>query len=85
MDKQRGGAFRVSGYIALALLALAVLEAAEIRHLLKHRNIEIYMKQVQEAIQFYSTDPADDYGVVHTFPPKRQVCTYNDTICYNRI
>jgi hypothetical protein len=43
MDSQRGGSFTVSGYIALALLALVVLEAAEIRHLFKHRVIEIHM------------------------------------------
>ena len=43
MDSQRGGSFTVSGYIALALLAICIFEAQYIRHLLKHRNIEIHM------------------------------------------
>ena len=73
MKTQRGGAFRVSGYIALALLALAVLEAVQIQYLLRHRKIEISLP--------VTTIRRNDYGVVHIFPPTRTVCTFADTIC----
>ena len=43
MFKQRGAAFTVSGYLALALLALSVGEAFVIRHLYAHRTIAITM------------------------------------------
>jgi len=74
MKTQRGGAFRVSGYIALALLALAVLEAVQIRYLFAHRKIKISLPATL-------VRPNTDYGVVHIFPPTRTVCTFADTIC----
>ena len=83
MNKQRGGAFRVSGYIALALLALAVLEAAEIRHLFKHRNIEINTSHMHLPATRVSKD--DDYGVIHAFPEGREVCGAFNTICWQRL
>jgi hypothetical protein len=83
MNNQRGGAFRVSGFIALALLALAVVEAMEIRHLFKHRNIEIHTSSVQ--LPPTEIFPADDYGVIHPFPEGREVCSGFNTICWTRI
>jgi hypothetical protein len=70
MKIQCGGAFRVSGYIALALLALAAIEAAMVRHLYSHRNIEITMPTSYE----YSA-----------FPNGREVCDGFNTICWIRI
>lgn len=83
MNTQRGGAFRVSGYIALALLALAVLEAAEIRHLFQHRNIEINTSPMHLPATRVSKD--DDYGVIHAFPEGREVCDAFNTICWQRL
>lgn len=41
MDKQRGGAFRVNGYLAIALvaLALAVIEMIALRHYIYENHI----------------------------------------------
>jgi hypothetical protein len=86
MDRQHGGAFRVSGYIALALLALAVLEAAEIRHLFKHRNIEIALPATQiHAPSSKTANQDDDYGVIHAFPEGLEVCSGFNTICWQRL
>jgi hypothetical protein len=49
MEKQRGGSFTVSGYIALALLALATVEAVYVTHLLRHRVIQIVMPHTPPA------------------------------------
>jgi hypothetical protein len=82
MNTQRGGAFRVSGYIALALLALAILKAAETRHLFRHRNFEIHTSSVH--LPPTEIRLSDEYSI-HAFPEGREVCDGIDTICWIRI
>ena len=93
MDKQRGGAFTVSGYIALALVALAILEAGMIRHLYSHRVMSITpncpaadMDLPPLVIKGHPPDVwQDDAYKTHAFPEKSNVCTRFDTICWIRI
>lgn len=77
MNRQRGGAFRVSGWIALLLLALAVGEAASIRHLYRHRRIEITLPVPHAASGTYSKDA--DSGI---FPDGADVCDNFFAICW---
>lgn len=79
MNKQRGGGFTVSGYVALALLALCVSEAAFIRHLYAHRVVHIDMMSPVSTVE---APVSDDSYVTHTFPPRRVVCSGFNTICY---
>lgn len=86
MNKQRGGKLRVSGWLSLLLLALAIGEAGYIRYLLKHRQIVIEMNIPAANLELPSTviKPPDEY-VMHAFPEKRQVCDSFNTICWIRI
>jgi len=82
MDKQRGGGFTVSGYLALILLALAATEAALIGHLYRHRAIEIHMP-VGTTVHGGSSD--DKYRI-HAWPTNdRSCCDAFNTICYSNI
>jgi hypothetical protein len=88
MDKQRGGAFTVSGYIALALVALAIVEAALIRHLYTHRVIQmhVHVADVELPGMQIHGDPNRDYYVTHAFPNKNvSCCDAFNTICYTKI
>lgn len=84
MDKQRGGSFTVSGWLALTLLATLAAVSMYTIHLLHHRTIEIKLGQV---LQLGPTviRPKDDNYVTHTFPDGVAVCTFANTICYTRI
>ena len=61
MSNQRGGSFTVSGYIALALLALAGVEASYVVHLLRHRAIEITFPVPHTGV--HATNPRAPCGV----------------------
>lgn len=72
---QRGGAFKVNGYVALALLAAAMTG-----------SFYGYYQHMHRVIEMHFTLPAkNDYGVTHTFPPERNVCDSFNTICWTRI
>ncbi len=79
----------ISNWIAVALLVLCTGEACLIRHLYAHRVIHIDLTSpaaLQLSPMEIHADPyAEDYGVVHAFPEKREVCTSFDTICWVRI
>ena len=82
MDKQRGGGFTVSGYLALILLALAATEAALIGHLYRNRTIEVHLP-VGTTVHGGSSD--DKYRI-HAWPTDdRSCCDVADTICYTNI
>jgi hypothetical protein len=85
MDKQRGGSMKVNGYLALVLLALAVAEVAMISHLYRHRTIQVTMPNPYTKTDGKAGDSRTDWGVVHSFPAGRPVCSFADTICYTRI
>jgi hypothetical protein len=92
MNRQRGGSMKVSGYLALALLALAVGEVATIRYLFQHRSIQINFpaavspqKRIQTSAAPVEDDTDSDYYVTHIFPPNRTVCSFDNTICYTKI
>lgn len=88
MNQQRGGSFTVSGYLALTLLALCAAEAATISYLFRHRAIQINMNENQRT-QLTLPDtvvtPDSDMYVTHTFPERRGVCTFTNTICHIKI
>lgn len=92
MNQQRGGSFTVSGYLALTLLALCAAEAATISYLFRHRAIQINMSDIPFPGQIHSVDlpdtvvtPDSDMYVTHTFPERRGVCTFTNTICHIKI
>jgi hypothetical protein len=72
MDKQRGGAFTVNGWLALTLLALLAVTGLYAAHLLRHRQIVI------------NFDHTSKYGV-HTFPANRGACDGFNTICWTTV
>jgi hypothetical protein len=80
---QRGGAFRVNGFVALALLAVAVAGSFYGYYQHTHRIIELNFTLPTHL----PAHPAakDDYGVTHVFPPERNVCDSFNTICWTRI
>lgn len=84
MDKQRGGSFTVSGWLAILLLAICALEAVSIRHLLAHRQMVIQMSGLP-ALKISPPADDDDEYVTHAFPENREVCSGFDTICWIRI
>jgi hypothetical protein len=80
MKLQHGGAFRVNGYLALLLLALAAGCAADAYYQHSHRTIEMHITLPTMQLQ-----KADDEYVTHAFPDIRDVCDSFDTICWIRI
>lgn len=85
-NSERGGGFTVSGYLALALLALCAAETAYAVHLLRHRNIVINFGGNGHTPRLPPTriHGSDEYRT-HTFPEGRAICSGFDTICYIRI
>jgi hypothetical protein len=81
-NKQRGGAFKVNGFVTLALLAAAVTSAIYGYYEHSHRVIELHIALPTTKI---SVKTPDDEYVTHTYPPEREVCTSFDTICWIRI
>jgi hypothetical protein len=92
LNTQRGGAFTVSGWIAMALLSLAVAEGVYIRHLqdtLRQRFLHNFF-HVGTPLQLPTTEihgpsPKDDEFSFHAFPETREVCDGFNTICWIRI
>lgn len=86
---QKGGGFKVNGYLALFLLALCVAEAAEINYLFHHRVINFDVTEIAPQTQTIVlpetvVTPDSDYYRTRTFPPGRTVCDAF-TICYIKI
>jgi hypothetical protein len=80
--------FYVKGWIAIFLLALCSVEAAAISYLWRHRTIQISMPaNGMRSIQLPDTVivPGSDEYVTHTFPEGREVCSFDDTICWIKI
>jgi len=88
--KQRGGSMKVSGYLAFALLALAIGEAAVINYLFHHRAMQFNVSAIHQGmtrVQQPDTviSPDSDAYAIHAFPSDREVCTFADTLCYIKI
>jgi hypothetical protein len=80
LPNQKGGAFTVNGYLALVLLALGLIEAAEVYYLATHRTIVFMVpKSVPQAPR-----KSGSYET-HIFPEGRDVCSAFDNICWTRI
>jgi hypothetical protein len=85
MDKQSGGSFTVSGWLALTMLAVLAAVSMYTVHLLHHRAIEIKLSSATMQLGPTVIRPTDDNYVTHAWPEGREVCTSFDTICYTRI
>jgi hypothetical protein len=87
--KQRGGSVTVNQYLVIALLALAIGEAAVINYLYHHRTIQLNVSAIQQVQQATTLTPIltpeQDMYVMHTFPSGRTSCDGSNTICYIRI
>jgi hypothetical protein len=81
MDKQRGGSFTVSGWLALALLAAGAASAATNLYLARHRTIEVSFPSEPTEVH----PPKDDLYEMHAFPDGQEVCDSFDTICWIKI
>jgi hypothetical protein len=80
LPDQKGGSFTVSGYLALVLLALGLIEAGEIYYLATHRTVQLELS----AIKMSEVD--SDYYVTHAWPsPNISCCDAFNTICFTRI
>lgn len=86
MNKQRGGSFTVSGWLALFLLTALAAVAAHDIYLLRHRQIVINFRAQQVQTLSPTRVHGDDSYETHVFPPTGgEVCTFANNICWIRI
>ena len=83
---QRGGAFKVNGFVALALLAAAVGSALYGYYQHSHRVIEIHLTSATIKPNVWPAAEGDEF-VTHAFPQDDggSVCTFVNTICHIKI
>lgn len=82
MNKQRGGSFTVSGWIAL--LAVACLAGSGVIGFLERQPLTL---QCAATLQLSTTRiyASSDYYHIQSWPTRRNSCDVANTICYTRI
>jgi hypothetical protein len=88
MDTQRGGAFTVSGWVALALLAVTVTAASTSYWLGTHRTLRISCPatlHLRPTVLRASPRWGEDSYKTHIFPADERVCTAFGNECWIRI
>jgi hypothetical protein len=84
--RQSGGKFQVNGFIALALLAAAIMSAAYGYYQHAHRVIEINVTRPTATRIHVAPIAKNDAYVTHIFPDDQgEVCHFGDNICWIRI
>lgn len=84
--RQRGGSFKVSGWLALLMLAVIATEGLLLHEVItenNHLKLQlVYHNLMSQPTTTITADPDADKYVTHCLPDDCEVCEFGNNVCF---